>query len=93
MTPAAVALRILIRAYQTMISPFFPAHCRYWPSCSAYAGQAVQRHGAVAGSWLAMRRIARCQPWGGHGYDPVPEKSCAEMHDGLAAAEKMERGA
>ena len=92
MTPVAVALRVLIRAYQIMVSPFFPACCRYWPSCSAYAAQAVRRHGAVVGSWLAVRRIARCHPWGGYGYDPVPERCCAGSCDDMAAAEKMERG-
>ena len=48
--------------------------CRYVPSCSQYAREAVETHGAMRGSWLAARRIARCHPWGGHGHDPVPEK-------------------
>jgi uncharacterized protein len=63
----------LIRAYQLTLSPWFGAGCRYLPSCSAYASEAVSRHGALAGGWLAARRIVRCNPWGGHGYDPVPE--------------------
>lgn len=74
MNPAIVLLRISIRAYQTVISPFMPAHCRYWPTCSAYAGTALRDHGAMAGGWLALRRIGRCHPWGGSGYDPVPKK-------------------
>jgi uncharacterized protein len=50
-----------------------PSPCRYWPSCSEYARQAVERHGALRGGWLAARRLGRCHPWGGHGADPVPE--------------------
>jgi uncharacterized protein len=50
-----------------------PSPCRYWPSCSHYAVEAIERHGAARGGWLATRRICRCHPWGGHGVDPVPE--------------------
>ena len=50
-----------------------PSPCRYFPTCSVYAVEAVQRHGAIRGSWLAARRLSRCHPWGGHGADPVPE--------------------
>jgi uncharacterized protein len=50
-----------------------PSPCRYWPSCSQYALEAIERHGATRGGWLATRRISRCHPWGGHGVDPVPE--------------------
>jgi uncharacterized protein len=67
--------RILIGAivvYQKAISPVLPAACRYTPSCSQYAKEAVQKYGAVKGSWLATRRLLRCHPWGGHGHDPVP---------------------
>lgn len=67
------ALRGLIRGYQLFISPVLPTNCRYTPTCSAYAGEAIARHGALGGSWLAIRRILRCHPWGGWGYDPVPE--------------------
>jgi putative membrane protein insertion efficiency factor len=66
-------LRGLIRCYQLLISPMLGPSCRYLPSCSDYAAEAIERHGALAGSWLAMRRLARCHPWGGSGYDPVPE--------------------
>ena len=65
-------LLLLIRAYQTAISPMLPAACRYTPSCSAYAAEAIERHGARRGSWLALRRLGRCHPWGGTGHDPVP---------------------
>ena len=62
----------LIWVYQHMISPLTPASCRYTPTCSAYAVQAVNRYGPFKGSWLALKRIGRCHPWGGSGYDPVP---------------------
>lgn len=65
--------RGLIRFYQLVISPLFPATCRYTPSCSHYAADAVTRFGVLRGGWMAMKRIGRCHPWGGTGYDPVPE--------------------
>src|SRR5579862_9447624 len=61
-----------IRAYQLLLSPILLPSCRYYPSCSHYAAEAVARHGAGRGSLLALRRLARCHPWGGSGYDPVP---------------------
>jgi uncharacterized protein len=64
----------IIRLYQKAISPLSPPSCRYTPSCSAYAREAIEVHGAVAGGWLALRRILRCHPWGGYGYDPVPAR-------------------
>ena len=64
----------LIRGYQRFVSPLFPPCCRYTPTCSAYAIEAIQRFGAIRGTGLAVWRILRCNPWGGHGYDPVPEK-------------------
>jgi putative membrane protein insertion efficiency factor len=67
----------LIRGYQLLISPFFPPSCRFFPSCSEYAHQAVVSHGPLQGGWLALTRLLRCHPWGGLGYDPVPEKSPA----------------
>lgn len=62
----------LVRAYQLILSPVLPPSCRFTPSCSAYAHEALSRHGAVRGSWLAARRLARCHPWNPGGYDPVP---------------------
>ena len=62
----------LIRFYQRFISPLFPPSCIYKPTCSHYAYQAVSKYGVVKGSWLAVRRILRCHPWGRGGYDPVP---------------------
>lgn len=61
-----------IRFYQLCISPLTPPSCRYTPTCSAYAIEALRKHGPLRGSWLALRRILRCHPWGGSGYDPVP---------------------
>lgn len=63
---------MLIRGYQVAISPLLPASCRYTPSCSQYALEALQRHGALRGSWLAVRRLSRCHPFRPGGYDPVP---------------------
>jgi uncharacterized protein len=62
----------VIGFYRKGISPFTPPSCRYTPTCSAYAFEAVERFGALRGGWMAMRRILRCHPWGGWGYDPVP---------------------
>lgn len=68
----AVPLRGLIRLYQKLVSPFLGGNCRFQPTCSEYAEEALRVHGAFRGSWLALRRIGRCHPWGGAGYDPVP---------------------
>ena len=62
----------LVRGYQISLSPLLPAACRYYPSCSAYAIQALERHGALRGGWMAVRRIARCNPFRPGGFDPVP---------------------
>ncbi len=71
-TGMALLFRGAVRGYQLMISPLLPPSCRYLPTCSAYAIEAIERHGALRGLWLALRRLARCHPWGGSGYDPVP---------------------
>ena len=67
-----LAIRGMIRAYQLLVAPIVPPSCRYYPSCSHYAAEAVARHGPRHGSLLAVRRLLRCHPWGGSGYDPVP---------------------
>ncbi len=66
-------LALAIRFYQIAISPLLPGRCRFYPTCSEYAREAVLRHGVLRGGWLAIRRLARCGPWHPGGYDPVPE--------------------
>jgi putative membrane protein insertion efficiency factor len=70
-SPLARVLIALVRFYQ-LAREGRPSPCRYVPSCSTYALEAVELHGALRGSWLALRRLLRCHPWGGHGFDPVP---------------------
>jgi uncharacterized protein len=72
MTPAARLLHASVTVYQWTLSPFIGRHCRYLPTCSSYAKEALERHGALRGGALAVKRIFRCHPWGGSGYDPVP---------------------
>jgi hypothetical protein len=72
-----VLARILIgavRAYQLTISSWTPSSCRFTPSCSAYAMEAIETHGALRGAWITLRRLGRCHPWGGYGHDPVPPR-------------------
>lgn len=72
MTPLAWVLALPVRAYRLIFSPWVGHNCRYQPTCSAYALEALARHGGIKGSYLAVRRILRCHPWGSQGYDPVP---------------------
>ena len=67
----------LLKLYRTFISPLYGQVCRYHPSCSAYALQAVTEYGSLKGSWLALRRLSRCHPWAAGGYDPVPPRGKA----------------
>lgn len=72
---AAVRSTLLaaIKLYRLTLSPWLGRQCRYVPTCSVYAEEAIERFGAARGSWLALKRLGRCHPWGGSGYDPVPE--------------------
>lgn len=65
---------LLVRIYQWIISPIFPANCRYQPTCSAYMIEAIEEWGVIRGLLLGIKRIASCHPWGGHGHDPVPKR-------------------
>ena len=76
MTPLAYVLALPVRAYRAVFSPWVGHNCRYQPTCSAYALEALEHHGGLKGAWLASKRIGRCHPWGGSGYDPVdPDQS------------------
>lgn len=72
MTPLAHFFALPVQAYRLIFSPWVGSNCRYQPTCSAYALEALQLHGGLRGAWLAAKRIARCHPFGGSGYDPVP---------------------
>lgn len=77
MSPLGRGLLGVISLYQRFISPLFGAHCRFHPTCSVYAAEAIARHGARRGTWLAIKRIGRCHPWNAGGLDPVPERKVA----------------
>lgn len=70
----ARAILVALRGYKLLLSPLFTGSCRYLPTCSDYAAQAVREHGALRGGWLAAKRLARCHPFGGSGLDPVPHR-------------------
>jgi len=76
----SVALSAAVRGYRLFVSLLLPPACRFLPSCSEYAVEAIERHGARRGAVLALRRLARCHPWGGSGYDPVPEPGGLDRH-------------
>lgn len=72
MSPLAHIVALPVRAYRLFLSPWLGHSCRFQPTCSAYALEALEKHGALRGGWLTLRRLLRCRPGGGHGYDPVP---------------------
>ena len=74
MTYVAKLLIGLVRVYQRTLSPLLGSNCRYQPTCSGYMVDALREWGPLKGTWLGLRRIGRCHPWGGHGYDPVPKR-------------------
>jgi uncharacterized protein len=71
-------VRLALRAYKLTLSPFIGQHCRFHPTCSEYAAEALITHGPVRGGWLAARRVCRCHPWGAAGHDPVPPRAEAK---------------
>ncbi len=75
MSPFARLLSLPVWAYRLIFSPWVGHNCRYQPTCSAYALEALERHGGFRGTWLTLRRISRCHPWGGSGVDEVPDKN------------------
>lgn len=79
--PVTAILKGVIRAYQYLISPYLPASCRYYPTCSSYGLEALQVHGPVKGLWLTLKRLGKCHPFGGQGYDPVPAKHDSEREE------------
>ena len=76
MTGLARILGWPVKAYRLLWSPWVGHNCRFQPTCSAYALEALEKHGGLKGGWLALRRIGRCHPWGSDGYDPVPDVKC-----------------
>jgi putative membrane protein insertion efficiency factor len=84
-------LMLLVRGYRLLLSPWFGNSCRFEPSCSAYALQALERHGAAAGSYFTVCRLARCHPWCEPGFDPVPEQAPALLSRWLPAADAAGR--
>jgi uncharacterized protein len=74
-------LKFLIRGYQLAISPLLGPRCRFYPSCSHYAMEAIESHGALRGTWLTIKRISRCHPFHEGGFDPVPERCLKHSHD------------
>jgi hypothetical protein len=80
-SPLALALKGLVHLYRWTLSPFIGHGCRFRPTCSEYAIEAINRHGGLKGGWLAVRRLARCHPWGGAGFDPVPGSAMPRADD------------
>ncbi len=74
MSPAAHVLAWFVKGYRLVISPLIGSNCRFHPTCSSYALEALDKHGAIRGGWLALKRITKCHPWGGSGIDNVPPK-------------------
>ena len=93
LSPAAWVLALPIRAYRLIFSPWVGHNCRYDPTCSAYILEALEKHGALRGFWLSLRRVARCHPWGGMGVDDVPPpRGARQSHDHDAAARAADSG-
>ena len=91
--PVAAALLAAVRFYQRAISPALPPRCRFHPTCSAYAVEAIERHGAARGTWLAVRRLAKCAPWHPGGVDLVPPPAAERVRPGTPGAGHSSSGA
>lgn len=89
--PLAMLAILPVRVYQLAISPWLPVSCRYQPTCSDYALDALRQHGVLRGLWLVLRRIGRCHPWGGYGYDPVPPRGCSACAEATEAPQTNHR--
>jgi uncharacterized protein len=77
LSPPTLAVRVLLavlKGYKLLLSPLFSGYCRFHPSCADYSAQAIREHGALRGVWLSARRLGKCRPFGGHGFDPVPHQ-------------------
>ena len=74
-------LKFLIRVYQVALSPLLGPNCRYYPTCSHYAIEAIENHGSLRGAWLTLKRVGRCHPWHEGGFDPVPGRCLKHSHD------------
>ena len=92
MTPLARLLALPVRGYRLVASPWVGHGCRFQPTCSAYALEALELHGGIKGGFLAARRICRCHPWGGSGYDPVPELGAGPCRHHLPGNPASSRG-
>lgn len=81
--PLAMLAIIPLRVYQLAVSPWLPVSCRFQPTCSEFAIVAIKEHGALRGTWLAVKRLGRCHPWGGSGFDPVPHatRTCGQKRN------------
>ncbi|MEZ5454389.1 MAG: membrane protein insertion efficiency factor YidD [Thiothrix sp.] len=86
-------LMLVIRGYQLVLSPLLGSNCRFYPTCSHYAHEAIEKHGAMRGSWLAIRRIGRCNPWHEGGIDPVPEPLHASCCQGQPCSKPPQNSA
>jgi putative membrane protein insertion efficiency factor len=87
MTLLGRVLDLIILLYQWTLAPLLGVRCRFLPTCSGYAREAIAIHGPFRGGWLALRRLSRCHPWGGHGHDPVPPKTLGRAVDGAISDE------
>ncbi len=92
MTPLARLLSLPIKAYRLVLSPWVGHNCRFQPTCSCYALEALEQHGAARGGYLAVRRLARCHPFGSSGYDPVPPAASSHKSGSVSPSSSVQQG-